>query len=489
MPVDLSCLEPAPLWRRFAEICAIPHPSGGEERLAAWIEGLASSAGLESERDAAGNLLVRKPAAPGGKRVPAVVLQSHLDMVPQKAAGKDFDFEKDPIVPVVEDGWVAAEGTTLGADNGIGVAAMLAVMEAEIPDAGPIDLLFTVKEEIGLLGAMDIDESMIKADILINLDSEDVSTVIIGCAGGRDVEFRLRPRFEKAPGDEWRFLAVSLGGLEGGHSGVDAHLRRGNAIIELAKTVFGPTVDAGGRVAAFEGGSLPNAIPRDASIVLAVPDGSDIESALDGAACSAELRLASTDPGARFEFADTARVPEFLDSASSERLLRLLAEFPDGPFETVLEDGREVVESSSNLGSVAMDGGEFLLRTMQRGVSDNLLDAASERVAEHALELGCEPRKGPAFPPWPPSRDSNLLKLVADVFERRAGVKPAIEIIHAGLECGVIGSKRAGMDMVSIGPTIKHPHSPKERVEIRSVDAFCRILMGIISSLGVESSS
>lgn len=473
-------LEPSRLWALFAEVCAIPHPSGGESRLADYIVAKADDAGVECRRDAAGNVLVRVPSSPGRVEVPTTILQAHLDMVPQKNAAKEHDFKSDPITPVIDGGWVAADGTTLGADNGIGVAAMLAIMEMDDLDTGPIDLLFTVKEEVGLVGAAELDGTMLDADILINLDSEEVDTIITGCAGGADTEFSSRLDFERVSGADWSFFSLCLSGLEGGHSGVDIHLRRGNAIIELARVIDDVSGEVDCRVADIRGGSLSNAIPREAEAILAVPKGADIATAVEAAETAFRRRSRSTDPEAELETAESAPFLEIASKEGQRRLIRLLADFPDGPFD-VCEDFESAVQSSSNLGAVELDKGQLFLRTMQRGVSSEFLNAAIGKVSSHALSLGCDAKKGAAFPPWTPSRDSSLLKRAVCVAEKVLGRPPKVEVIHAGLECGVIGAKRRGMEMISIGPTIKHPHSPNERVEIESVAIFHEVLIRVLS--------
>ncbi len=475
MPDELANLAPTPVWKRFAAISAVPRPPGGEERLAALIAEEMEERGLEVVRDSAGNLSIRKPPSPGLEDCPVTTLQAHLDMVVQKDAGKEHDFDRDPITPVVlGDGWVGADGTTLGADNGIGVAAALAVLEMDIP-TGSVDVLLTVKEEVGLKGALELDDAMIRDGALINLDSEDDGTIIVGCAGGVETFISAWLETNRVP-DGWTFVELSLGGLEGGHSGVDIALRRGNAIIALAEILEKLSKKYPIRLAGFSSGSVANAIPREATAKVAAPADVDLAAAADTAASDTLVRLAKTDSAACFKLDSAKPLRGTLSVDATKALSKLLAGFPDGPFD--FSDG--VLQSSSNIGKADIAEGDVELVSMQRAVTAAALDSAATRVAAYAGQWNCEIKKGAAFPPWPPAKDSKLLKKTISAHEYLFGRTPRVDVIHAGLECGVIGAKRPGLDMISIGPTIKYPHSPKERVEIASVNRFWNLLLEIL---------
>jgi len=483
MTTFVSELSPRELWQHFDRILATPRPSKSEARLRDQIRELAREHKLEIGIDTFGNAAVRLPATPGHEPAATVVLQSHLDMVGEKNAGVDFDFTKDAIVPRREGDWLYATGTTLGSDNGIGVAAMLALLDAPGVVHGPLELLFTLEEEIGLNGAAALDPRLVTGRTLLNLDTEEEGALYVGCAGGAGSE--LRVPLDRMFGAEGRMaLAVELGGLKGGHSGVDIHLQRGNAIAILARALWAVAESSGLEVASFEGGNLTNAIPREARAVVRVaPEArAEFEAALAGELSAARDELAPVDPGLEWKISAVEFDGEVWADATAERVLALLAALPHGVVRTS-DDIADLVETSTNLARVRTEPGRLLLSISNRSSVESALAAEQRRTAAFGALAGAEVVVEEGYPGWKPNPDSKLLALVERVHERTLGSKPAVKAIHAGLECGILGERLPGSDMISFGPQIEHPHSPDERVSISSVERFWRLLTATLAEL------
>lgn len=478
----LAALAPAAVWSAFADLCAIPHPSRHEAAIVAFLKGRAEAHGLAAEVDAKGNLIVRKPATPGRENRPGVVLQAHVDMVPQANADTPHDFTKDPIRPRVDGAWVAATGTTLGADNCIGAAAMLALIEDTALPHGPLEFLFTVEEEIGLNGARAVAPGVLKGDILLNLDSEDDSRITIGCAGGRDVVVTL-PLAHAEPGDK-AFLEVSVKGLKGGHSGLDIHLGHGNAIRILARVLRAAREAAPSlRVARLAGGSARNAIPREASALIAV-------SKAEEAACHAGIatrltdiraELAHADPGLAVEV-ETAAAATAFSAEASAALLRAINACPDG-IGRLSDTLPGTPETSSNIGVIATTEAGVQITCMVRSSVDSARDALCARIEDVFALAGGSVRLGAPYPGWQPNPEAKILGLLSEVHARRRGAAPEISTIHAGLECAILGAAYPRWEMASIGPVIRNPHSPDERVEIASVGHFWGLLTETLAAV------
>ncbi len=483
MPASpLAALAPAALWSAFADLCAIPHPSRHEAAVIAFLKGRADAKGLSAEIDAKGNLIVRKPATPGRETRPGVVLQAHVDMVPQANAGTPHDFAVDPIRPRVDGAWVAATGTTLGADNGIGAAAMLALMEdAEIAH-GPLEFLFTVEEEIGLNGARAVAPGVLKGDILLNLDSEDDTRITIGCAGGRDVVVALP--LARAAAADMTFLDVSVKGLKGGHSGLDIHLGHGNAIRILARVLRAAREAAPSlRIARIAGGSARNAIPREAQAVIAVAKAEEAAARTAVATRLTEIRaeLAHADPGLAIEVATAAAEPAFAADASAA-LLRAINACPDG-IGRLSDTLPGTPETSSNVGVIATTETGVQVTCMVRSSVDSARDALCARIEDAFGLAGGSATLGAPYPGWQPNPDAKILGLLSEIHAKRRGAAPEISTIHAGLECAILGAAYPHWEMASIGPVIRNPHSPDERVEIASVGHFWALLTETLSAV------
>jgi dipeptidase D len=484
MATFVSVLEPRAVWAHFDRILAIPRPSKKEEAMRAYVRAVAGRKGLAVRRDDAGNLVVAVPATTGRESARTVVLQSHLDMVCEKNAGVAHDFDRDPIVPRREGDWLYATGTTLGSDNGIGVAAMLAVAEAGDLAHGPLELLFTVEEEIGLNGAAALDPALVSGRTLLNLDTEEEGALYVGCAGGAGSElaFPLDAMF----GVEGRAtVAARVSGLLGGHSGVDIHLQRGNALQILARALFPLWKTFQFEIESITGGNLTNAIPREAEAVVRVAreDRAAFETAFAAAVAEAKAELAAVDPGLEASVADhAASGPEVWSDETAARVLALLAALPHG----VLRMSDEIpglVETSTNFARVRTEPGVLRVSMSNRSSVDTALRAVQRRMAAFAELAGGEATQSEGYPGWKPDLASPVLAVTKRVHERVLGSAPRILAIHAGLECGVLGAKLPGCDMVSLGPQIEHPHSPDERVHVDSVGRFWKLLTATLTEL------
>lgn len=476
LPTFVSEFPPTDVWSHFDELLRIPRGSGSESAARAYVSSIAERDGLESVVDEAGNLLVRRPARAGRETAPIVVLQSHLDMVQEKNSEVEHDFTSDPIRPVRDGDWLSADGTTLGADNGLGVAAMLALIDSRDVAHGPLELLFTVDEETGLTGASALSDELLEGRLLINLDSEEEGTVTIGCAGGGDSTMYLPTTGARTAGGIG--LEVSVAGLKGGHSGVDIHLQRGNAIRVLARALRVAADTTSVRIATISGGNARNAIPREGSATLFLSERSEEAAcrlALEESFAVSRRELARSDPELRAEIA-TAEAPDAAwDDDSTRRALDLLNALPHGVMAMSL-DLPGLVETSVNLAVVRPEDGRLFVRAHSRSSMEGSLEVLRRRLRSIGELAGAEVGEGTAYPAWQPDVDSPLLALIRATFDQVMGEPPEIGAMHAGLECGIIGEKYDGMDMVSFGPQIEFPHSPDERVRIGSVAPFYEVL-------------
>ncbi|MBW3552459.1 MAG: aminoacyl-histidine dipeptidase [Gemmatimonadetes bacterium] len=483
MPTFVSDLEPADLWGHFDRIMEIPRGSGNEDGMRAYVLEVAERNGLEHERDEAGNLVVRKPGAAGHGDAPITVLQSHLDMVNEKNADVDHDFFTDPLVPRREGEYLKATGTTLGSDNGIGVAAMLALMDADDVEHGPLELLFTIDEERGLTGAGQLDGSMLRGRRLINLDTEEEGAVYVGCSGGGDSRLSLAVT-RTAPPTGATAVRIAIRGLKGGHSGMDIHLQRGNAISLLARLLDGAASGTDFRLAAFEGGDKRNAIPREATATVLVgeADADGFRQRLSTELDRVREAFASTEPALAMTVEEAPPPDGALDEASTWRALHLLHALPHG-VAAMSHDIPDLVETSTNLARVRTGDEEMTVLMNTRSSVAAELEALRARIRSIAHLAGADVTEGTPYPGWKPDLDSELLREVTAVYREALGHDPAIKAIHAGLETGVIGEKVPGMDMVSMGPQIESPHSPDERVRIPSVADFWTLLTRILERI------
>lgn len=479
----VSDLEPQSLWRHFDEILKIPRGSGSEAAMRAYVLGVAARHGLAHREDPTGNLVIEKPASPGCEGAGGTILQSHLDMVNEKNSDVTHDFEKDAIRPLRDGAFLKADGTTLGSDNGIGVAAMLALAEDGSLRHGPLELLFTIDEERGLTGASNLAPEMLHGGRLLNLDSEEEGILTVGCAGGADSQLALPLSYGEVPAGS-QGLAIRLFGLKGGHSGTDIHLQRGNALKLLARALWAAALDTPMTLARFGGGDKHNAIPREAAAVAVVPQA---EAARFQSLVEAELRALReehkpAEPGLAWELRAVAAESRAWTVASALKALQLVNALPHGVL-AMSYDIPELVETSTNLAKVREEDGKLHLAMSNRSSVASALQATRRRMRAIAALAGAEVSEGAGYPGWKPDLDSPLLGVLKKTHEEVLGFAPQVGAVHAGLECGIIGEKKPGLDMISFGPTIQFPHSPDERVEIDTVGRFYRLLTVTLGAL------
>lgn len=476
--------EPKSLWKHFDEIRKIPRCSGNEEQARQYVLGVAKARGFEAKVDATGNVVVRVPATAGHEGAPIVAIQGHLDMVCEKNADTKHDFAKDPIDLRLDGEWLMAKGTTLGSDNGVGVAAALAAADDGGVSHGPLELLFTVDEEVGLTGAGKLEPGFVQAKALLNLDSEELGSVFIGCAGGGDSTITLPVKRTDATKGAVG-LRVSVTGLRGGHSGLDIIEQRGNAIKVLTRVLWEAARSMPIALAAVSGGNLRNAIPREARAEIAIggddvdrfgKHAADLERVIAGELGGREKNMKIT-----VEPLDAVPAP-VLDTSSSMNLLDLLMSIPHGVV-AMNYDIPGLVETSNNLASISTSKGEIVIGTSSRSSITTALQTVRDQIHAAAQLAGASVVEDDAYPGWQPNLASELLKITKTVHKGLFGVEPEAKAIHAGLECGIIGEKYPGMDMISFGPWIEHPHSPDERINIPSVQKFWKLLAGVLETL------
>jgi len=478
-------LEPQRLWHHFYAISQIPRCSRHEDMVRSYVLGIAKRNGLEYRTDSTGNLVIKVIASQGRETCPPVVLQGHLDMVCEKEKSKQHDFEKDPIRLKRQGDWIGAEGTTLGADNGIGVAASLAVLEAKDVEHGPIECLFTVNEETGLTGAISLAHDMLDGRMLVNMDTEEDGAIYIGCAGGKDTELRLDLQMEQPPSDSVA-VRIRIGGLQGGHSGIDIHRGRGNAIKLLTRFIWNQTSLTDLRVASINGGSKHNAIPRDCEALVYLPR-ERLRTLTDAAAQFRTIiseEFALTDPKAFLAIEEDGpdKPGAVFTPVFQKHVLNALYGLPNGII-AMSQAVPDLVQTSNNLAIVKTDASEVRLVTSQRSSMPTELEDVSHMVCAIGQQAHARILQGNAYPAWKPNPDSHLLNTAKSVHKSLLGVAPKVKAVHAGLECGIIGDKFPGMDMISFGPTILGAHSPTERVQISTVGRFWILLVGLLERL------
>jgi dipeptidase D len=480
----LANLSPRSVWGHFATLAAIPRPSGQEERAVAFVTSVAQSMGLTPVRDARGNVVLRVPATPGRERAATVILQTHLDMVCEKNRNITHDFDHDPIRPRLDGEWVMATGTTLGADNGIGVAAALAAATDPAVKHGPLELLFTLDEETGLTGAKELDPSLLSGRIMLNLDSEEDGVIFVGCAGGEDTLIDVKPSFRSAA-FRGAALRLEVSGLRGGHSGLNIIESRGNAL-KLVARVLSALIEEGVSfdLAGITGGSKHNAIPREAeAIVVADPQSKAKLEAVTALALAAfRVELGKIDDGLQISWSPCPDPVRVLALADRDRLVQLLLALPHGVL-AMSPDIPGLVETSSNLAVVQETNGKIRVVTSSRSsVAPSLAYVLSQVRAVAALSLASVTLKD-GYPGWKPNLDSKALAVVREVYRKQWNKDPHVTAIHAGLECGLLGEKIPGLDMVSFGPQIEGAHSPDERVNVVSVARFWGALTEVLDRL------
>ncbi|WP_158075436.1 aminoacyl-histidine dipeptidase [Salinivibrio sp. PR6] len=484
---EISQLSPRPVWAFFDQICAIPHPSYHESQLAQFIIDWAKGRGLDVRQDQTGNVFIRKPATPGMENRKGVVLQAHLDMVPQKNEHTDHDFTRDPIRPYVDGDWVTADGTTLGADNGIGMASCLAVLDADDIEHGPLEVLLTTNEEAGMDGAFGLEAGWLEGDVLLNTDSEQEGEVYMGCAGGVDASMHFP--IERQINDEGltRFT-VGIKGLKGGHSGVDIHTGRANANKLLARLLSHHLGETDTRLLALRGGTLRNAIPREAFADIAIPKGQQqaLAAAVDDFAMLMKDELGQLEQQVTviLEPCDNPIAP--LTRAVQSRLLAALNAAPNGVVR-MSDDVPGVVETSLNLGVINTEEDRITVLFLIRSLIDSGREMMQGMLQSLASLANVTVEFSGAYPGWKPDPDSQIMHIFRDTYEGIYQRKPDIMVIHAGLECGLFKKPYPTMDMISFGPTIKFPHSPDEKVHIDSVGHYWQQMQAILKAIPTKS--
>jgi dipeptidase D len=478
----LDDLNPRLLWKHFARILTIPHCSGHEKALGDYVLSVADSLGLPGKRDRVGNIVIAKPATTGREAAVGAILQGHLDMVCEKNSDTVHDFSKDPIEPEIRGEWVYAKGTTLGADNGIGLAAALAVMEDKSLVHGPLEFLFTVDEETGLTGANKIQKGFLAGKMLLNLDSEDEGTFTIGCAGGADSTLVLPLERKKSVSKNLYRLHVQ--GFRGGHSGLDINQGRGNAIKLLARMLGQAQATAKFEIVSVEGGSKHNAIPREAVAILACQPVQvrTLTAALKKAFDKIKVEYKVVEPGAAYTL-DTVPGKDFAMSQACQRtLIDFLMAVPHGVI-SMHPEIAGLTETSTNLAIVKTHKSAFEVLCSTRSSVASALEAAREVIESVCALAGAKADFHDGYPGWMPDLDSPLLKKLRELYIKTFGKEAEVVAVHAGLECGIIGEKFPGMDMISFGPTMKNPHSPEEHVHIGSVEKFWTFLTAALDGL------
>ncbi|MFI3287017.1 MAG: aminoacyl-histidine dipeptidase [Rikenellaceae bacterium] len=477
-------LEPKNVWTIFDEITKIPRPSKKEEKIRAYLREFAAKHSLEIKEDAKGNIVIRKEATPGRVNHTPVILQSHVDMVCEKDSGSTHNFETDPIETYIEDGWVKARGTTLGADCGIGMALQMAVLCAEGIEHPAIEALFTVDEEMGLTGAMELGEGMLTYKRMINLDSEDEGEIFIGCAGGIDTLANYEIEYEDCA-EGATYYNINIGGLRGGHSGDDINKGRANANKVLGRMLWLVTEEFGARICTLDGGNLRNAIARDSSAVVAFGSGVDLEAMeerLAGLAVAICDEYSVTEPDIEISFESDCMV-EFkrvFAGEFSRRVLRAVLGVPCGVIEQSFSMPG-LVETSTNLASIKVYEGELEVVTSQRSSVQSARDYVASGVAGVFALSGARVRHSDGYPGWKPNPDSVFVQGSARLYYDMFGEEAKVKAIHAGLECGLFLENYPDLDIISVGPTLRDVHSPSERLEIASLAKTWDYLLGLLS--------
>ncbi|WP_448212497.1 aminoacyl-histidine dipeptidase [Colwellia sp. MEBiC06753] len=484
---QLANLTPAPLWQLFEKICSIPHPSKHEQAISAWIQSWAKELGISVKEDSVGNLILKKPATQGMEDRKGVILQAHMDMVPQKNNDTVHDFLTDPIKPYLieeQDGlWVTAQDTTLGADNGIGLASALAVLASNDIAHGPLEVLVTIDEEAGMTGAFGLQPGEFDGEILINTDSEQEGEVYMGCAGGIDANASFTLEFVPVPADSQAFN-LSLFGLKGGHSGVDIHTGRANANKLLVRLLLQAVKQFDIQLTELNGGSLRNAIPREANASFIVPNQhvEALKTAVADYLTQAKQNLKAIETDIDMLLISPETFDECWSKATQRNILNALNACPNGVLR-MSDDIEGIVETSLNLGVMRCKGPKFVAQTLIRSLHDDGRLSAEESVRSVFELAGAAIEFSGAYPGWKPDTSSPIMKVVRETYQSEFGKLPEIMVIHAGLECGLFKTAYPHWDMVSFGPTIKFPHSPDEKVNVEAVGQYWQLLLAVLKNI------
>ena len=486
MSQEIRNLEPKVLWNKFADLNAVPRPSKKEERVIAFMKDFGNSLGLETFEDEIRNVIIRKPATPGMENRKPIVMQGHLDMVHQKNNDTDFDFDKQGIQMFVDGDWVRAKGTTLGADNGLGVATIMAVLENKDIAHPALEALFTVDEETGMTGALNLKGGILRGEILLNLDTEEDDEIDIGCAGGIDVTANRTYKQEPTPEGSVAY-SITVKGLKGGHSGMDIHKGLGNANKIMNRLLFDGFENYGLQISAINGGSLRNAIPRESVATVIIASMYDEAYVFDMQEIISDIKTEykTTEPNLTIEITKAELPEQVMDLGVQEGLLRAVYAAHNGVYR-MSADMADLVETSNNIARVIVSNGEITIQCLTRSsVESSKLDLAN--ALRSAFELfGCEVTFGGSYPGWSPNVNSEILDVLVGIYEKQNNEKPKVVACHAGLECGILGTNYPEMDMISFGPTIHGAHSPDERASISSAQKYWKFVIEILKSIPVK---
>jgi len=469
-------LEPKKLWNNFEDLNTVPRPSKKEERIIKYVKEFGEKLNLDTYVDQIGNVIIKKSATAGLENRKTIILQSHLDMVHQKNSDTDFDFDTQGIISYIDGDWVKAKGTTLGADNGIGVASMLAILESSDIEHPNLECLFTIDEETGMTGAFNLETGILDGEILLNLDTEDHDEFSIGCAGGVDTNVSYEYT-TTIPSDNAKAYSIVIKGLKGGHSGVDIDLERGNANKIMNRFMVGME-QYGLQISEINGGSLRNAIPRESFAVITI-DNDDYLTVFEDIANKIKAEYANTDADMSIEISATEMPKEVMAMGDVEKLTNAILAVHNGVFK-VSTAIANLVETSSSLARIIIKNGTFEMQSLQRSSVDSAKDDVAGTVAAPFRLIGANVEHTGSYPGWAPNPKSEILELMESKYTASFGEKPKVTAIHAGLECGLLGKKYPNVDMISFGPTIRNPHSPDEKCNIPSVVKFWGFLIDIL---------
>ncbi|WP_343633514.1 aminoacyl-histidine dipeptidase [Fluviicola sp.] len=484
--MEVRNLEPKALWNHFADLNAVPRPSKKEERVIAFMMDFGKSLGFETIQDPIGNVIIKKPATPGMENRQTIVMQSHLDMVHQKNSDTIFDFDSQGIEMLVDSDWVRAKGTTLGADNGIGVAAIMAVLKSTDIAHPAIEALFTIDEETGMTGALQVDAANISGTILLNLDTEDDDELSIGCAGGIDTNTKMPIAYENLPAN-FSCFEIRLRGLLGGHSGMDIHLGRGNANKWMNRLLRHTSAAVDLKLCSLDGGSLRNAIPRESTAIVAVSENDKLtfHEAVNEIIAQIKAEYHSIEKDANWSVSESSGSDKVVKDSDFERIINAIYAVHNGVYRmSPAIEG--LVEASSSLAKVTVGDGVFTTQSLQRSSVESSKEDVANTIRAAFESVGAEVVQGGEYPGWEPNADSAILKVMANLYREKFHAEPNIKACHAGLECGILGKHFPGMDMISFGPNIRGAHSPDECVQVSSVQKFWDYLLEVLTQIPMK---
>ena len=475
-------LLPLELWNNFENLNAVPRPSKKEERVIEFIKNFGINLGLSTYVDPCGNVIIKKPASKGSENQKTVIIQSHLDMVHQKNADTEFDFITQGIQSYIDGDWVTAKGTTLGADNGMGVATIMTLLASSKIQHPAIEALFTIDEETGMTGAFELEKGILEGEILLNLDTEDDDEFSIGCAGGIDTNTSKLYKQEK--------ISVGIGleiivkGLKGGHSGMDIHLERGNAN-KIMNRILALAVDYNLKISQIDGGSLRNAIPRE-SVSKIVVDSQDFLNQLDDLVAEVKSEFFKSEPDLIIEVNNIDSITHGLSLFDSKEVVNAIYSVFNGVFK-MSQSIDDLVETSSSLARVILNEGSFITQSLQRSSVESSKQDIAKTIGASFLNIGAEVEHSGSYPGWAPNTDSEILDIMVSLYKKMFNSDPKVQACHAGLECGILNERYPGLDMISFGPTIKNPHSPDEKVHISSVQKFWSLFVEVLKVIPLKN--